>query len=68
MRLGLSIPVLANPRLSLEAKARAAKLAGDGTSSATVRELASETAEAQVDLVRVRQARDAMLTAVLGRN
>jgi hypothetical protein len=67
-RLGLSLSVLANPGLSHEVKALTAKLAGDGASSTTFRELAAEIAEAQVDLVRIRRARDAILTTVLGKN
>jgi hypothetical protein len=49
----------------MDVKSRAAQLIGDGVSNITIRELASEIAEAQVDLIRIRQMRDAVLTDAL---
>jgi hypothetical protein len=66
-RTGLSLPVLAIPGPALEAKSLAGKVAGDAASGA-IRHLAAEIAEAQVDLARVRQVRNAILTAALERS
>ncbi len=63
-RLGLSLPVLAVPGLSRQVETLTAELAGDSASTA-LRHLASDIAEAQIDLDRVRQVRDAILTVAL---
>jgi len=63
-RLGLSLPIVADPRLSRSVKELTDEIAGDGT-SATVRDLASRIAEPQVDLARIRRARYAILAGAL---
>src|SRR5271170_8104920 len=61
MRFGLSIPVMADPALNRDVEALARLIAGGGANAKMV-ELALPIAEAQVDLLRVRRARNAILS------
>jgi hypothetical protein len=63
-RLGLSVPVLADPVLSDRVAAFTCEIAGE-TSNDNIRELARRIAEAQIALQRVRQARHQFLAARL---
>jgi hypothetical protein len=56
LRHGLSLSVLGNPTLSAEAANLAREIAGEGATPDIV-ELARWVAEAQIDLIRIRQAR-----------
>ena len=60
-RHGLSLSVLADPIFSAEAKNLAFKIAGEGAHP-EIDGLAHRVAEAQIDLVRVRQARHDLLS------
>ena len=55
-RHGLSLPIVSVPALSQQAEALAQQIANDSADSTLV-ELARRVAEAQVDLLRIRQAR-----------
>jgi hypothetical protein len=55
-RHGLSVPIHLQPNLSEQAENLAHKIAGEAASS-EILELANQVAEAQVDVLRVRQAR-----------
>ena len=61
MRHGLSIPVLADPVLAKEIAGLAERLA-HGSADPEMRELAVRVAAAQVDVRRVRSARNALFT------
>jgi hypothetical protein len=61
LRHGLSLSVLADPVLTEEAKNLALKIAGEGP-RAEILEPAQRIAEAQIDIVRVRQARHYLLS------
>ena len=60
-RHGLSLSVFADPALSAEAENLAREIAGEGTSPDVVG-CARRIAEAQIDIVRVRQARRDLLS------
>ena len=60
-RHGLSLSVLGNPILSAEAENLAREIAGEGASH-EILEPAHRIAEAQIDIVRVRQARHDLLS------
>ena len=60
-RHGLSLSVLGNPILSAEAENLAREIAGEGASREILK-LAHRIAEAQIDIVRVRQARHDLLS------
>src|SRR5262245_50261122 len=64
-RHGLSLSVLADPNYSAEAKKLAREIAGEGASP-EILELAHRIAEAQINLLRVRQARHDLLSRNLG--
>ena len=64
-RYGLSLSILADRGLSAEAKDLAREIAGQSADS-VILELAHRIAEAQIDLVRIRQARFGLLTSELG--
>ena len=61
LRHGLSLPFYANPTLSQEAEELAREMAGTDA-SAEIRQLACRIAEADIDLRRVRHARNQFLT------
>lgn len=63
VRLGLAVPVMANPALAGEVEALARDIAGAGA-NARMYELAWRIAEAQIDLARVRRARHAILSGI----
>lgn len=63
-RHGLSVRIFANPALSVEAEELALEIAGKGANPEVV-EYARRVAEAQIDLVRVRQARHDILSGEL---
>lgn len=67
-RHGLSLSVLADPALACEVDALAQKILGEGNVSVELRELAHRIAEAQIDLIRVRQARNNTLERALRRH
>ena len=58
-RHGLRVPVLSDPVLSAEVEAMAREIAGDA--SAELIELARRIAEAEIDVVRIRRARNHLL-------
>jgi hypothetical protein len=60
-RHGLSLSVLENPVLSEEAENLACEIAGDGATH-EILILARRVAEAQIDLIRIRQARHELLS------
>ena len=60
-RHGLSVSVLADPEHSADVEALAQTIAGDGA-IAKAQKLARRIAEAQIDVVRVRQARRDLFT------
>src|SRR5262245_3032163 len=60
-RHGLSLSVLENPILSVEAENLARKIAGEGATH-EIHNLARRVAEAQIDLIRIRQARHDLLS------
>jgi len=59
-RHGLTLPVLADPALAPEVAALARRLAGEGP-TAPRRAAAARIAEAQVDLLRIRRVRRALM-------
>ena len=61
---GLSLPVMANSALVAEVKNLAREIAGEGA-SVRLQQLAIRIAEAQVDLVRIRRARQDLLSRAL---
>jgi hypothetical protein len=61
LRHGLSLSVLGNPTLSAEAANLAREIAGEGATP-DILELARWVAEAQIDLIRIRQARHDLLS------
>jgi hypothetical protein len=61
LRHGLSLSVLGNPTLSAEAANLAREIAGEGATP-DILELARCVAEAQIDLIRIRQARHDLLS------
>jgi hypothetical protein len=61
LRHGLSLSVLGNPILSAEAANLAREIAGEGATPDVV-ELARRVAEAQIDLIRIREARHDLLS------
>lgn len=63
IRLGLSLPVIADPACSGEVGILARLIAGAGANAKMV-EIACRIAEAQIDLARVRRARYAILSGV----
>jgi hypothetical protein len=63
-RHGLSLPLYCDPALSEEVEALAREIAGAGA-GAEIRQLACRIAEAQIDVRRVRQARQQFLTIKL---
>ena len=65
LRHGLTVPVLADPQASAEARALATRIAGDGADP-MLRALALRVAEAQIDLCRVRHARHRLLDRKAG--
>src|SRR5262249_47393761 len=65
LRHGLSLPVLADPALAPEVAELARRIAGDGASDAR-RAAALRIAEAQVDVLRVRRVREAIMAAGYG--
>jgi len=67
LRHGLSLPVLADPALAPEVAALAARIAGE-RASATRHEAAVRIAEAQVDVLRVRRVRDAIMAEGFGQD
>ncbi|MFN3350026.1 hypothetical protein [Pseudorhodoplanes sp.] len=62
LRHGLSLPIAQDPNLSAEAETLAKAIVGDGASSEQL-DAARQIAEAQIDLMRVRAARFAALSA-----
>jgi hypothetical protein len=60
-RHGLSLSVLENPILSVEVENLARVIAGEGTTT-EILNLARRVAEAQIDLMRIRQARHDLLS------
>ena len=64
LRHGLSLPVLADPLLSKEVIELAERIA-DGAPDPEIRELAVRIAEAQTDIQRVRDARHAVMGALI---
>jgi hypothetical protein len=62
-RHGLSLPVLADPATAAEVDALARQMSP--STDAEIGELARVVAQAQVDLIRIRRARDDLLAAVL---
>jgi hypothetical protein len=67
-RHGLSLSVLADPALASEVDALAQKILGEDNVNVELRQLAHRIAEAQIDLIRVRQVRDDMLERALRRH
>ena len=65
LRHALSLPIYSDPALSEEVQALTREIAG-ADASAVVQELARRIAEAQVDLRRVRDARQLLLSQALG--
>ena len=61
LRHGLNLPVCADPALAEEVEALTHEIAGSDA-SAEIRELARQVAEAQIDLRRVRYARQQLLS------
>lgn len=61
LRHGLSLSILGNPTLSAEAGNLAREIAGEGATP-DILELARWVAEAQIDLIRIRQARHDLLS------
>jgi hypothetical protein len=61
LRHGLNLPVCADPALAEEVEALTHEIAGS-EASAEIRELARQVAEAQIDLRRVRYARQQLLS------
>ena len=61
LRHGLSLSALGNPTLSAEAANLAREIAGEGATP-DILELARWVAEAQIDLIRIRQARHDLLS------
>ena len=61
---GLSLSVLSDPVFSAEAKNLAREIVGEGASHESL-ELAHRIAEAQIDIVRIRQARHDLLSRYL---
>jgi hypothetical protein len=66
-RHGLSLSVLADPALAAEVGALAQKILGENNVNVELRELAHRIAETQIDLIRVRQARNNVLERTLRR-
>ena len=66
-RHGLSLPVAADTALAPEISALAREIAGDGASDAR-RAAAARIAEAQIDLIRIRQVRLAVTEQLLAGN
>jgi hypothetical protein len=64
LRHGLSLSILGNPTLSAEAGNLAREIAGEGATPDIV-DLARCVAEAQIDLIRVRQSRHDLLSRYL---
>ena len=64
LRHGLSLPVCSDPALSEEVEALAREIAGTDA-NAEMQELARRVAEAQIDLRRVRYARQKLLSDAL---
>jgi len=64
-RHGLSLPIVSVPALSRQAEALAQQIA-DGSTDPTLVELARRVAEAQVDLLRIRRARDDLFAHNVG--
>jgi hypothetical protein len=62
-RHGLRVPVLSDPVLSAEVEAMAREIAGEGSTQSF--ELARRIAEADIDVMRVRRARNALLERAL---
>ncbi len=62
-RHGLRVPVLSDPVLSAEVEAMAREIAGEGSTQSL--ELARRIAEAEIDVMRVRRARNALLGRAL---
>jgi hypothetical protein len=62
LRYGLSLPVLADPATAAEVEALARQMGSAG--DADVGELARAVAQAQVDLIRIRRARQGLIAAV----
>jgi hypothetical protein len=65
LRHGLSLPVLADATLAADVSALAERIAGEGASEAH-RAAALAVAEAQVDVLRVRRVREAIMAAGFG--
>jgi hypothetical protein len=65
LRHGLSIPVLSDPAIAEEVETLAREIAGQNANN-EIRELARRFAEAQIDLRRVRGARQQLLSFALG--
>jgi hypothetical protein len=63
-RHGLCLPVMADSVLAAEVKALAQEIAGEGANF-KLQQLATRIAEAQIDLVRIRRARQALLSRAL---
>lgn len=63
-RHGLNLSVLADPTLSEEVESLAAEIAGRGANN-EIKGIARRIAEAQVDLVRIRQARHELISRKL---
>jgi hypothetical protein len=61
LRHGLSLSALENPTLSAEAANLAREIADEGATP-DILELARSVAEAQIDLIRIRQARHDLLS------
>jgi hypothetical protein len=64
LRHGLSLPVLADPLLSKEVVELAERIA-NGSPDSEIRELAIQVAAAQIDIQRVRDARHAVMGALI---
>jgi hypothetical protein len=64
LRHGLSLPVLADPLLSKEVAEQAERVA-NGSTDPEIRELAIQVAAAQTDIQRVRDARHAVMGALI---
>jgi hypothetical protein len=65
LRHGLSIPVLLDPAIAEEVETLAREIAGQNANN-EIRELARRVAEAQIDLRRVRGARQRLLSFAFG--
>ena len=65
LRHGLNLPVCSDPALAEDVEALTHEIAGS-EASAEIRELARQVAEAQIDLRRVRYARQQLLSRDLG--